>query len=133
MEQDIQKVKDLGIKAISKEFARIENDAVRHDPTHVADSIIELICEDLKFKDMQNNPKYIRMNNRLKENTEKRKSKEKVKNKNKKQEEKVNNKAKRMEGRKSKFSTKYDERIKSIKTSEEKRQENIKNLEQEKR
>lgn len=131
VEQDIQKVRELGIKTIPKDFSCIENDAVRHDPVAVADSIIELICEDLKFKDMQNNPKYIRMNKKLQENEEKRKAKTKLKNKNKKIEKKANKKARRIDDRhKSKFNTKYNERIKSIKNSEETRQENIKMLEE---
>ena len=127
VEQDIQKVKELGIKVIPKDFSCIENDTIRHDPTSVADSIIELICEDLKFKDMQNNPKYIRMNKKLQENEKKRKAKTKMKNKNKKIENKENKKARRMNDRgKSKFSSKYNERIKSIKYSDETRLENIK-------
>ena len=131
VEQDIQKVKELGVKAIPKDFACIENDAIRHNPEQVADSIIELICEDLKFKDMQNNPKYVKMNTKLKSNTVKRKEEQKEKNKIKKKENKVNKKARRMDDRKkSKFTSKYNERIKSIKTSEEKRQENIRKLEE---
>lgn len=131
VEQDISKVRELGVKTIKKDFACIENDVIRHDPINVADSIIELICEDLKFKDMQNNPKYVKMNTKLKENTEKRKEKEKVKNKDKKKQNKANKKARRMDDRrKSKFSSKYNERIKSIKTSEEQRKENIKKIEE---
>ncbi len=131
VEQDVQKVRELGIKVIPKDFACIENDAIRHNPISVADSIIELICEDLKFKDMQNNPKYVRMNTRLKENNEKRKEQAKEKNKIKKKQNKINKKARRMDDRrKSKFSSKYNERIKSIKTSEEKRQENIRKIEE---
>lgn len=131
VEQDIQKCKELGIKLIPRDFSCIENDVVRHDPINVADSIIELICEDLKFKDMQNNPKYVKMNTKLKTNTEKRKKETKIKNKAKRAQNKVNKKARRMDDRKrSKFSTKYNERIKSIKTSEEHRQENIRMLEE---
>ncbi len=81
VEQDIQKCKELGVKLIPKNFSCIENDVVRHNPDSVADSIIELICEDLKFKDMQNDPKYVRMNTRIKANTEERKKKEKIHNK----------------------------------------------------
>ena len=131
VEQDISKVRELGIKTIPKDFSCIEGDVVRHDPISVADSIIELICEDLKFKDMQNNPKYIRMNKKLKANEEKRKAKTKQKNMNKKIAKKANKKARRMDDRKrSKFNTKYNERIKSIKNSEETRQENIRMVEE---
>ena len=34
----------------------------------IASSIIELVCEDLKFRDMQNDAKYLMLNSRLKEN-----------------------------------------------------------------
>lgn len=133
VEQDISKVRELGIKTIPKDFSCIENDAVRHDPSSVADSIIELICEDLRFKDLQDNPKYVRMNSKLKASNEKRREKTKLKDKNKKSEEKANKKARRMDDKhKSKFNTKYNERIKSIKNSEETRKENIKMLEEEK-
>ena len=131
VEQDLQACRDLGIKLIPKNFSYIENDMVRHNPESVGDSIIELVCEDLKFKDLQNNPKYVRMNAKLKTNNEKRKQEEKVKNKEKRAQNKVNKKARRMDNRKkSKFSSKYNERIKSIKTSEEKRQEKIRKIEE---
>ncbi len=131
VEQDIQKCRELGIKLVQKDFSCIENEVIRHDPESVADSIIELICEDLKFKDMQNNPKYIRMNTKLKTNNKKRKKQTRVKNKAKRAQNRVNRKARRMDLRKkSKFSSKYNERIKSIRTSEDKRQENIRMLEE---
>ncbi len=131
VEQDLQACRELGVKLIPKNFSCIENEMVRHNPESVADSIIELICEDLKFKDLQNNPKYVRMNAKLKTNNEKRKKEEKVKNKAKRAQNKVNKKARRMDDRKrSKFSSKYNERIKSIKTSEEKRQEKIRRIEE---
>ncbi len=131
LEQDIAKCKEQGVKTIAKEFACIENGAIRHDSIAVADSIIEIVCDDLKFKDMQNNPQYIKMNKKLKENSEVRKEKEKVKKKTKKQENKQNKKAKRLDTRtKSKFSTKYDERIKSIKSSDELREKRKRKLEE---
>ena len=133
VEQDIDKCKEQGVKTIPKEFASIENGTIRHDPVAVADSIIEIICEDLKFKDMQNNPKYVRMNSKLKANNEVRKEKNKEKKKVKKQEKKQNKKARRLDTRpKSKFSSKYNERIKSIKTSDMKREEKIKQIEENK-
>ncbi len=124
VEQDVEKCKEHGVKVVPKEFACIEENAIRHDPVAVADSIIEIICEDLKFKDMQNNPKYVRMNTRLKANNEVRKEKAKEKTKKIKQENKANKKARRLDDRpKSKFTTKYNERIRSIKNSDTKREE----------
>ena len=133
VEQDVDKCKEQGVKPIPKEFACIENNTIRHDPVAVADSIIEIICEDLQFKDMQNNPKYVRMNTRLKANKEVRKVKEKEKKKIVKEENKTNKKAKRLDDRpKSKFSTKYNERIRSIKNSDIKREEKRRWIEGEK-
>ena len=124
VEQDAVKCKEQGVKPIRKEFACIDNGAIRHDPVAVADSIIEIICEDLKFKDMQNNPKYVRMNTKLKANNEVRKEKAKEKAKVIKEENKANKKARRLDDRpKSKFTTKYNERIRSIRNSDTKREE----------
>lgn len=124
VEQDPEKCKEYGVKAIAKEFAYIEDNVIRHEPVAVADSIIEIICEDLKFKDMQNNPKYVRMNTKLKANNEERKEKAKEKHKKIKEENKENKKAKRLDDRpKSKFTTKYNDRIRSIKNSDTKREE----------
>ncbi len=124
VEQDIDKCKEQGVKTIPKEFACIENNMIRHDSVAVADSIIEIICEDLQFKDMQNDPKYVRMNNRLKANNEVRKEKAKEKSKKQKIENRENKKLnKSIKRPKSKFSTKYNERIRSIKNSDTKREE----------
>ena len=124
VEQDVDKCKEQGVKPIRKEFACIEDGVIRHDSVAVADSIIEIICEDLKFKDMQNNPKYVRMNTKLKTNNEVRKEKAKEKSKRLKEEEKENKRARRADPRpKSKFSTKYDDRIRSIRNSDTKREE----------
>ncbi len=132
VEQDPDKCKEYGVKAIPKEFANIESGTIRHDPTAVADSIIEIICEDLKFKDMQNNPKYVRMNTKLKANNEVRKEKNKEKAKRMKAVNKENKKAKRLDDRpKSKFTTKYNERIRSIKNSDTKREEKRRWIEEE--
>ena len=127
IEQDISKIRELGVKTIAKDFALVEDGKIRHNPVEVADAVIELICEDLRFRDMQNDPQFVRMNTKLKQNAEERKVKQKEKKKNKKEE---NKKARRMmDKRRSKFSAKYDERIRSIKTSEIKRQKKIQNLE----
>ena len=130
VEPDINKCKEQGVKPIPKEFACIEDNVIRHDPTAVADSIIEIICEDLKFKDMQNNPKYVRMNSKLKANNEVRKEKAKEKKKVQKEENKINKKARRLDNKpKSKFSTKYNDRIRSIRNSDTKREEKRRRLE----
>lgn len=127
VEQDIQKCKELGIKLLQRNLSAIMDDSVRHNPKSVAEAIIQIICDDLKFKDRQNDPQYIMLNSRLKE--------EKRKKKNVKPIYKVNEKHKKDNAKKSKkaskFNTKYKERIESIQTSDEKRKENLKKMQEE--
>ncbi len=120
VEQDIQKCKEKGIKLLQRNLSTIIDDNIRHNPKAVAEAIIQIICDDLKFKDKQNDPEYIMLNSRLKE--------EKRRKKNVRPIFKVNNNSKnhstRIEKRKSRFSEKYKERVESIKTSDKKKIEN---------
>lgn len=70
---------------------------------------MELICEDLKFRDKQNDFKYMLVNDRLKS-----RKKQNKKNKNINQTKKI---PKQVKG-KSKFYTKYQDRIESIQESD---------------
>ena len=83
---------------------------------------MQIICDDLKFKDKQNDPQYIMLNSRLKE--------EKKRRKNTKPLFKIRQTGKREKVIKkpSKFNEKYKERIESIQTSDEKRKENLRNM-----
>lgn len=128
VEQDIQKCKNQGIKMIQRNMSSIIDGNIRHNPKEVAEAVIEIICEDLKYKDKENDPEYIMLNTRLKE--------EKMKKKNVKPifktKAKTNNKvkAKHEPKKASKFNAKYKERIQSIQTSEEqtiKNREKLKN------
>lgn len=107
IEQDVGKVKDEGIKLIQRSLSTIEDERIRHNSDVVATSIMELICEDLKFKDMQNDTRYIMLENKLKNTKKKIK-----KNKNKNNEKKTKNKK-----ASSKFFEKYNDRIESIQSS----------------
>lgn len=131
VEQDIEKVK--GIKFLQRNLSMIDEGYIRHDPSLVAASIIELICDDLKYQDMQNDPQYLMLNTKLRE--EKRINK--IKRGMKKREKKgLNTKVTNAKKGKSKFSNKYSERIASIKESNEKakikteKEENRKNKRQ---
>ncbi len=127
VEQDVKKIKELGIKVVQRNFSVVDGENIRHDPDLVADSIIELICEDMIFRDMQNGPQYISMNKKLKSSNHKRKSDKKAKEKEMKKTK--NLKAKRMDTRKkSKFASKYDERIKSIQEIDELRQRKLEEM-----
>lgn len=111
VDQDTAKAKALGMHLLKRDLATVDDNHIRHNPDAIAASIIELICEDLKFRDMQNNPEYMILNDKL------RYKKKKIK-------EKKNNKYEKSKNggrdKKSKFFTKYQDRIKSIKQSEEK-------------
>ena len=62
---DIDKAK--GITFLQRDLSMISNECIRHDPELVAESIIGLICDDLKYQDKQNDPQYLMLNNKLKE------------------------------------------------------------------
>ena len=106
VEQDVSKVKEEGIRLIQRNLSTIENDRIRHNPDAIATSIMELICDDMKFRDMQNDTQYMMLDSRIKDTNKKLK-------KNKKKKEKIKNKEKHS----SKFFEKYNERIVSIQES----------------
>ena len=114
VEQDVDKVK--GIKFLQRNLSMVDGEFIRHDPNLVAASIIELICDDLKYQDKQNDPQYLMLNTKLQE--------EKRINKKKKAMARKNKNGKRPQEKhvrgKSKFSNKYSERIASIREADEK-------------
>ena len=114
VEQDINKVR--GIKFLQRNLSMIADGHIRHDSSLVAASIIELICDDLKYQDKQNDPQYLMLNNKLRE--EKRINK--IKKNMKKKEKKGNTKNNDTKKGKSKFSNKYSDRIASIREADEK-------------
>lgn len=116
VEQDIDKVR--GIKFLQRNLSTVANDHIRHDPNLVAASVIELICDDLKYQDKQNDPQYLMLNNKLRE--EKRIGKIKKSMKRKEKSKKAGKRNKAPKG-KSKFSNKYRERIESIREADEKK------------
>ena len=129
VEQNIDKVK--GITFLQRNLAMITDGYIRHDPTLVASSIIELICDDLKYQDKQNDPQYMMLNNKLREDKRIHKIQEQMKRKEKKQSKHPERKNKHQKG-KSKSANKYSERINSIRTSDEKRKIERKKLEKNK-
>lgn len=114
VEQDIAKAKDEGIKLIQRNLSYIDGEFIRHNPDAIASSIIELVCEDLKFRDMQNDTKYLMLNSRLKE------TKKKLKTTMDTKPNKQSKKGKSVTKSKSKFAEKYNDRIQSIRESDEK-------------
>lgn len=110
VEIDTAKTKEEGIYLMQREISHVEDNFIRHNPEAIAASIIQLICDDLKFKDMQNDTKYILLNDRLK--NAKKSLKESNKNDN------FRRTKKKKERGKSKFHKKYRERIESIQEAE---------------
>lgn len=125
VEQDIQKSKELGVKLLEKNLSQIIDDNIRHNTEAVAESVIELICDDLRFKNEQNDPKYVMLHTKLRE--EKKINREKKKNLKKQNRNNKTKEAKKVPERKStsKFSSKYKDRIQLIQESEFKREQNI--------
>lgn len=124
VEQDTSNVKDKKIKFMKKNLSIIKDDAVRHDATIIANTAIQLICDDLKYLDKQNEPEYMMMNTKLladkrMKKQKKRKMKQKPEGENKK------------EKQKSKFASKYSDRINSIKESDQKTEERKRKMKQE--
>ena len=114
VEQNLLKIKDKKIKFIKEDMSVIKDDFVRHNSMLIADTLIKIICDDLKFKDRQNEPEYLMMNSKLQ--MDKEIKKEMIRqNKNKK-----NDGKKQKSKSKSKFASKYSDRIESIKHADEK-------------
>ena len=117
VEHDIEKVK--GIKFLQRNLSMIKDEHIRHDPSLVASSIIELICDDLKYQDKQNDPQYLMLNTKLREEKRINKIKKNMEKKAKKEAKgKLPKETKKKS--KSKFSNKYSERIASIREADEK-------------
>ena len=112
VEVDSQNLKGKGIKLIRADISCVDGEYIRHDPDLLAKTIIELICNELKFRDKQNDDQYLLLNSKLK--AEKKKNKKKTVHKAQTKKPKRNKKA-------SKFVNKYSERIKSIQESEKPR------------
>ncbi len=123
--EDTKNLKGLGVKIINKNIAVVKGNYIRHDADTLASTIVEIICNDLKYKDKQNDPQYVVLNSKQKEVKKTEKDKEKARNYISKEYKKQLNKRSRI-ATKSKFSQKYKDRIQAIKTSDENREENIK-------
>ena len=121
VEQDTSKVKVEGVSLIQRNLSQIENGYIRHNPDAIAASIIQLICDDLKFNNMENNTQYVMLNNKLKDTKKTLKKKDKEDKKQTKEK-----KSKHDKKNKSKFFEKYSDRIQSIKESDLKQKEKAK-------
>lgn len=126
VEQDIAKVKGKGIHFLQRNLSCVNGDFIRHNPVAVAAAIIEIICDDLKFKDKQSDPQYLMLNAKLK--YEKKINKlPKTKKEKKPSKHEIDKTDMR---RQSKFTQMYGERIKSIQNTDKTIAENRRKMEQ---
>ena len=65
VEQIVDNVKDKKIKFIKENISMIKDNYIRHNSMIIADTLIKIICDDLKFKDKQNDIENIMMNSKL--------------------------------------------------------------------
>lgn len=116
VEQDTSRAKVEGVNLLQRKLSYVDGEFIRHNPDAIAASIIELICDDLKFKDMQNDTQYMMLNDKLKT------AKKSIKKENKKASSEVKQaKSKKndvKQNKQSKFYKKYQERIQSIQEAE---------------
>ena len=121
VDQDIDKATKKGIKVIQKNLSKIDGEFIRHDSDSIAISIMELISNDLKFRDKESTPQYLLIKTILEEEVKREKKQNK---KIKKQKTKNAKLAKRGIKKKSKFQHKYKNRINAIQTADSKKLEN---------
>ena len=121
VDQDIDKATKKGIKVIQKNLSKIDGEFIRHDSDAIAISVMELISNDLKFRDKESTPQYLLIKSILDEEIKR----EKKQNKQiKKQKAKNARLAKKGIKRKSKFQHKYKNRINAIQATDNQKLEN---------
>ncbi len=113
---DINKAKSLGVKLIQRNLSKIDGDSIRHDQDVIASTIIQLVCDELEFEDMQNDSQYMKLNSKLKETKREIRKREKAEKKFRESGKKPFERKEK--GNNSKFKNKYNERIQSIKESD---------------
>jgi len=124
VEIDNKKLSGYNIKIIQRNLSSIKDGRIRHNPDVLAATIIEMICNDLKFHDMQNDTEYLLLQSVLKE--QKKLIAQNEKRLVKVKEKPFSRKTYEDHKRKSKFKEKYRDRVASIKNTEKKIAENKK-------
>ena len=121
VEANITEAASLGVKIIQRDMSCIKNDRIRHNSAIIASTIIELICNELRFKDEQYGTEFLLLNSILKEQKKDIKKQDKRNKKKKEVAQKIAQNAKpKNNNKKSKFSEKYKERIESIQNADAK-------------
>ena len=122
VELDTKNLSSYNIKLIQKDMSCIKDEKIRHNTDLIASMIMEMICNDLKFHDMQNNTQYLLLQSVLKEQKKIRQKEEKKRKKLEKSGKEVKP-AKEIKG-KSKFKEKYKDRVASIQNTDKKIEQN---------
>lgn len=119
---DNTKLKEYNVRVIQRNMSTVKDNKIIHNPDVIASTIIEMICNDLKFHDMQNNTEYLLLQSVLKDQkkmiVKEEKRLKKVKLNKHEQPKRANPK------RTSKFSEKYRDRVEAIQNSDAKIIEN---------
>ena len=122
VEIDSRKINEYNVKVIQRNMSCIKNERIRHKPDVIASTIVEMVCNDLKFHDMQNNTEYLLLQTVLKDHKkmilkeEKRRKKKLASGKPIKKEPDIK--------KNSKFKEKYRDRVESIQNTDAKIKEN---------
>lgn len=122
VELDTKNLNAYNIKLIQKNMSCIKDEKIRHNTDLIASMIMEMICNDLKFHDMQNNTQYLLLQSVLKEQKKIRQKEEKKRKKLEKSGKEIKP-AKEQKG-KSKFKEKYKDRVASIQNTDKKIEQN---------
>ena len=111
---DTNKCKELGVNLVQRDLSKVVTDGehVIHDPDVIATAIIQLVCDELEFDDMQNDSQFMMLNNKLKQTKKELRKQARKDKKFKKSGKKQFTPNKK--GFESKFGEKYKERIDSI-------------------
>ena len=122
VEIDSKKINEFNVKVIQRNMSCIKNERIRHKSDVIASTIIEMVCNDLKFHDMQNNTEYLLLQTVLKDQKKLILKEEKRK---KKLLESGKQPKKEPDNRKnSRFKEKYRDRVESIQNTDAKIKEN---------
>ena len=124
VELDTKNLSTYNIKLIQKDMSCIKDEKIRHNTDLIASIIMEMICNDLKFHDMQNNTQYLLLQSVLKEQKKIRQKEEKKRKKLEKSGKEI--KPAKETKAKSKFKEKYKERVASIQNTDKKIEQNKK-------
>lgn len=123
VEVDMKNMAPYSVRVIQKNMSCIKNNKIMHNPDVIASTIIEMICNDLRFHDMQNNTEYLLLQSVLKDQ-----KKLQLKEEKRRKKQKANSTPKRGKETKkdSKFKEKYRERVEAIQNTDKKIAENRK-------